>query len=78
MNIFARSATHLYVETESKVISISLNHSNDFISNTFYSLPLVRNESEAINLLDEIAYDDYADKYHQDYLNSMEESWKAE
>lgn len=76
MEIFARSKSHLYIDKKGEVISIQLNHSIDFISDTFYSLPLVKNEDEAINLLAEILYDDYSEKYHQDYLNSMEENNK--
>jgi hypothetical protein len=51
MNIFARSASHLYINKNGFVVSIQLNHSKEMIADTFYSLPLVKNEDAAIEKL---------------------------
>ena len=45
--LIARSDKFLYLNIQGNIVSIHLNHSKDFIDNTFYDLPYVKNEDEA-------------------------------
>jgi hypothetical protein len=51
-NLIARSSRFLYFDCNGILVSTMLNHSEEFISNTFYSLPFVKNEEEAQEILD--------------------------
>lgn len=50
--LIARSDKFLYLDIRGRLSSIHLNHSESHISNTFYDLPYVKNEEEALLLLD--------------------------
>lgn len=50
--LIARSSKFLYFNCRGNLVSTMLNHSESFISNTFYDLPFVNNEEEAHKLLD--------------------------
>lgn len=49
MIVIARSKFHLYINNNGFLIGVQLNHSEDTISNTFYSLPFYKNEDEVRN-----------------------------